>query len=57
MKEELEIFIMNDQPVTCPKCSCRTDFQESSHDENTGIPQLHQCLDSDCQFRFCMVEN
>lgn len=57
MEPELEIFIMNDQPVTCPNCGCRTDFMENFYSENTGITQLHQCPDSECQFKFYVVES
>lgn len=57
MESELDIFIMNDQPVTCPNCGCRTVFMESFYDENTGITQLHQCPDSECQFTFQVVES
>lgn len=57
MKPEMEVFLMNDQPVTCPKCGSRTDFEEVIQSNNTSPIQIHQCLDRDCQFEFQVVES
>jgi hypothetical protein len=57
MGETLDCFLMNDQPVTCPECGCRTEFEEFLTVENTSVSQIHQCIDTDCLFKFEMVES
>lgn len=57
MENELDTFLMTDQPVTCPKCGTRTDFQEGSKDEAIGVIQIHQCFDEKCQYKFEVVES
>jgi hypothetical protein len=57
MENELDTFLMTDQPATCPKCGARTDFQEVSKDEAIGVIQIHQCFDEKCQYKFGLVEN
>lgn len=56
MENELDTFLMSDQPVTCPKCGARTDFQEVSKDEAMGVIQIHQCFDGKCQYKFVLME-
>ena len=57
MDETLDCYLMNDQPVTCPKCGSRTEFEEFLTVENTSVSQIHQCIDTDCLFKFEMVES
>ncbi len=56
MQNELDTFLMTDQPATCPKCGARTDFQEVSKDEAIGVIQIHQCFDKKCQYKFEVIE-
>lgn len=55
MEQELEFFLMNDQPVTCPKCGNRTEFEEAQEFKCKQLVQKHKCLDIDCQFKFEVV--
>jgi hypothetical protein len=57
MENELDIFLMTDQPVTCPKCGARTDFQEFPKYESIITIQVHQCFDENCQYKFEVVES
>lgn len=57
MENELDTFLMTDQPATCPKCGARTDFQEVSKDEGIGVIQIHQCFDEKCKYKFEVVES
>lgn len=57
MEHEFESFLMNDQPVTCPKCGSRTDFEELLNDKNKEVVQTHQCPDTSCRFKFEVVES
>jgi hypothetical protein len=45
--EYFEIFLMNDQPTTCPKCGCRTDHICDLPDSVT-LSELHICLSNIC---------
>lgn len=56
MENALEIFLISDQPVVCPKCGARTEFQENSNPETMGVIQIHQCFDEKCQYKFEMME-
>ncbi len=44
------IFILGEEPTTCPQCGSRTDF-----DENDDDTQSHRCLNRDCGFDFLGV--
>jgi sarcosine oxidase delta subunit len=57
MDEILDSFLMNDQAVTCPHCGSRTEFEEFLTAENTSVFQIHQCIDSECLYKFEMVES
>lgn len=41
--KELPIFTMTDQPTTCAKCGCRTDYYSLKCDGVTER-QIHICL-------------
>lgn len=55
MKNIKEIFLLNDQPVTCPRCGNRTAFTEKLID-NLKIIQSHICLSNNCKFEFKCIE-
>lgn len=50
--KKLEVFFLNDQPVTCPKCGNRTKFTQNSKRQ-----QLHICLFNGCKFKFLCEED
>lgn len=54
-KEGLDIFLLGDQPQTCPKCGIRTLFEEF-HDE-PEMYQIHWCRSSTCGFRFVAIDD
>lgn len=47
--KELEVFIGNDQPTTCPKCGNRTEII----DELENI-QHHKCYSKECNYEFIL---
>lgn len=52
----LEIFLISDQPTTCPKCGVRTELLISTY--NTELEgQINVCLSSMCRFLFLTTEN
>lgn len=46
------IFLNNNQPMTCPICSARTDFGEQKSPIDGKIVEIHKCLSIKCQFIF-----
>jgi hypothetical protein len=51
-----EIFLISDQPITCPKCGTRTELKlQLSKSPNTT--QFHKCLSGSCKFFFAVEEN
>ncbi len=52
----LEIFLMSDQPTTCPKCGLRTELLISIYD-SVLEEQINVCLSSICGFVFLTTEN
>lgn len=55
MKNTNEILLINDQPVTCPKCGNRTSFSEKLIDNFKNL-QFHKCLSNNCKFEFKSIE-
>jgi hypothetical protein len=51
----LEIFLMNDQPVTCPRCGARAEIMNELEMDNL-LSQLCKCPNLDCQFIFIEQE-
>ena len=49
---DFDWYILTDQPTTCGICCARTDFEEI----NDKL-QLHQCLNSDCGYKFITAED
>ena len=47
----LDCYILSDQPTTCGKCGSRTSFEIL--EKNT---QKHQCLNVDCGYQFLATE-
>ncbi len=52
MAEDLDCYILNDQPTSCGVCGTRTDFEDI--DDTT---QLHQCLNPECGYKFIAVDD
>ncbi len=51
-KTALECYILSEAPMSCGLCGARTDF-----DVKDDGSQVHQCLNSDCGYRFIAVED
>lgn len=47
-----DVFIMGDQPTTCPVCGARTDIIMEHPDKS----QYHQCIAEYCKYEFTVVE-
>jgi len=45
--DNLDCYALNNQPITCGLCGTRTDFKEVS-----DVMQLHECLNSNCGYKF-----
>jgi hypothetical protein len=45
-------FLINDQPMTCPKCGTRTDFFVQISPVSNEYAEIHKCLSKECQFEF-----
>lgn len=45
------LYILGEDPMTCPKCGARTDFEELP----SGL-QEHSCKDKHCGFVFFAAE-
>jgi len=46
------IFLVSDQPTTCPKCGTRSDFENYTISDSKNVLQMHTCLNSSCKFEF-----
>ena len=55
VKSETELinhlFLMNDQPTTCPKCGARSEILNEMELE-ARIIQEHECMSKYCEFQF-----
>ncbi len=49
------VFLVNDQPTTCPKCGARTHFEEINNEK--GNYQIHSCPRPNCAYAFIAVED
>lgn len=49
---DLDCYLLHDQPMTCGKCGSRTSFIEM----DSGA-QKHQCLNVDCGYVFLAEED
>ena len=52
----LDIYIMDDDPVNCPKCGRRTKFETFLQDD-ASIVQRHDCPDNNCRYEFIVEED
>lgn len=52
----LEIFLVSDQPTTCPKCGVRTEILKGFYTSETE-EQINICLSPNCRFVFLLVES
>jgi len=50
-----DIYIMGDQPTTCPICGARTEIIQELLDSPEKI-QYYQCPADNCQYTFTVVE-
>jgi hypothetical protein len=51
----MKIFIMTEQPVTCPLCGARAEIiREFKEGDSSG--QLCKCPETDCQYLFIEQE-
>ena len=55
--DDLDIYIMSDQPETCRKCGAGTDFSSHSIPTEEGYEawQVHTCLG--CGYKYKLVED
>lgn len=49
-----EVYIVGDQPTTCPICGARTNFTEVKNDDHE-IRQHHFCLNNECNNEFAVM--
>ena len=54
--EYYDIYIMNDQPTTCPKCGSRTELILDLCD-TVEKTQYHLCMTVNCKYKFIVEEN
>ena len=52
---ELDIFLIGDQPTTCPYCGARTHFDQFDHE--IEMYQVHTCINPDCAYVFIGMED
>lgn len=50
-----DIFLVGDEPTTCPYCGSRTFFDELG--DGNSLFQLHRCVNSDCAVTFIISED
>ena len=50
--DNLDCYILKEQPTTCGLCGARTNFEEIN-----SMIQLHECLNSDCGYKFITEED
>jgi hypothetical protein len=51
---DIDVFLMCDQPTTCPLCGARTEVLFETF--RKFAIQLHVCLDDECRFLFVQEE-
>jgi len=55
MLQELEIFLLNDQPTSCPYCGARVDFYDFYY--GNEFFQFNICLRDNCAYVFATMED
>lgn len=48
------VYILSEQPTTCPQCGTRTDFGCFIH--TNAQFQIHVCLNGKCGYEFVALE-
>lgn len=43
------VYLMSDQPTTCPRCGMRTEFEQAGDEQNHDCPA--------CRYRFTVIED
>ena len=56
MLDYSEIYLISDQPTTCPKCGSRTDINLDLY-KTPEQTQHHKCLSPICGFEFVMQKD
>lgn len=46
-----QVYVLSDQPTTCPKCGTRTEILMELKLKTKGL-QVHRCLGKNCTFEF-----
>jgi hypothetical protein len=52
----MDVFIMTDQPVTCPRGGARAEIIREFKVDNLSA-QLCKCMNNDCRFSFIEQED
>ncbi|MEP6466147.1 MAG: hypothetical protein ABJB05_07560 [Parafilimonas sp.] len=55
MVTKLEIFIISDQPVTCPYCGRRTNWLADFSHTNSKT-SIHECINHEPEYLFIMED-
>lgn len=51
-----DVYIMGDQPTTCPLCGLRTEIIQELIVSNE-MTQYHKCPSNKCQYTFTVMEH
>jgi hypothetical protein len=54
--KSFNIYLMDDQPATCPLCGARTEITKELLDSPDKM-QYHKCLSKECKYKFILVED
>lgn len=54
--KNFDIYLMGDQPTTCPRCGARTEILLDLFN-SPAKTQYHKCLSKECKYTFIMEEN
>ena len=54
--EKLQVYLMGDQPTTCPKCGARVNEEPIEQEDGSYVARA-ECLDFACQFTFIVEED
>lgn len=53
--QSIGFYLISDQPTTCPKCGCRTEFESETIEPHLMVQQ-HRCISTSCGFEFMAIE-
>jgi hypothetical protein len=54
--KNLDVYLMGDQPTTCPICGARTEITKKLLDSPEKI-QYHKCFSMECKYEFILEED